>query len=78
MDIFLILTYIILNIAIVLYYISKKEDGAFAPPFIISAISLSVMLPQLTTIYFVNDYDNKLLHTLLYNDNLQSRFSVGF
>lgn len=66
MDIFLILTYIILNIAIVLYYISKKEDGAFAPPFIISAISLSVMLPQLTTIYFVNDYDNKLLHTLCY------------
>lgn len=48
MDIFLILTYIILNIAIVLYYISKKENGAFAPPFIISAISLSVMLPQLT------------------------------
>ena len=58
MDIFLILTYIILNIAIVLYYIKKREDGAFAPPFIISAISLSVMLPQLTTIYFVLSHLN--------------------
>lgn len=27
MDIFLILTYIVLNIAIVLYYIRKREDG---------------------------------------------------
>lgn len=66
MDIFLITVYIVLNIVVVCYYLKKREDGAFAPPFIVSAISLSVMLPQLTTIYFVNDYDNKLLQTLCY------------
>ena len=66
MEIFLIFLYVIINLTIVCYYIIKREDGIFTPPFIVSAISLSVMLPQLTTLYFINDYNNELIPTLCY------------
>lgn len=66
MDEILIATYIVLNAWIIYYYLKNREDGVFTPPFIISAISLTVMLPQLTTIYYVREYDNSLLPTLCY------------
>lgn len=63
---FLIFIYIVINIIIVVWYLSKRKIGVFAPPFLVASISLSVMLPQLTTIYFHPYYDKNLLYNLCY------------
>lgn len=64
MEMILIVSYIVLN----LYYIIKYfrlEKGVFTPPFLVSCISISVMLPQLTTIYYSSSYDNTLIPRLV-------------
>lgn len=62
----LICIYIFVNIAIIIWCIARYDLAAFTPPFIASAISLTVILPQLTTIYFQPMYDNDLLYNLCY------------
>lgn len=61
-----IYAYIITNIVIIAYYLRKYEHGFIMPPFIAATISLSVMLPQMTTIYFDDYYDSKLLYNMGY------------
>ena len=63
MEMTLIFFYIILNV----YYIVKffrMKNGVFTPPFLVACISISVILPQLTTIYYSNAYDNSLIPRL--------------
>lgn len=53
--------------------------AAFAAPFILSAISLTVMLPQLTTIYLHPYYSNHLLYNLCYTMiSCNIAFTLGY
>lgn len=74
----LILLYCIVNIYIVNFY-KNKYEGVFSAPFIMAAISLSVMLPQMTTIYYSNRYDNDLIPLLAYiMISCNIAFAVGY
>lgn len=61
-----IATYVITNIIIIAYYLHKYKHGFIMPPFLAATISLSVMLPQMTTIYFDDYYDSSLLYNMGY------------
>lgn len=79
MELILIGLYVLINFIIIWYCLKKWEDGCFTPPFIIATISLSVMLPQLTTIYYVSLYDNYLVYNLAYTMiTCNIAFIVGF
>ena len=59
------------------YY--KRPIGVFEPPFLMACISLTVLLPQFTSIYFVDFYPNSLIPLLGYtmiSGNLF--FTIGY
>lgn len=60
-----IILFILLNIYIICRYY-KKGIEIFSPCMIIGVMSLTQLLPQLTTIYFHPHYDNALLYNLLF------------
>lgn len=78
MDLALIVVYVLVNIVIMFIYY-KKSLGVFQAPFLMACISLTVILPQFTTIYFHPYYDNDLIYKLGYTmitGNLA--FALGF
>lgn len=65
MEEILIVLYAVVNIAIlVIYY--KKVLGVFQAPFLVACVSLTIIFPQLTTIYFHPYYDYTLINKLGY------------
>ena len=74
----LIVLYCIVNFYIVNFY-KNKYEGVFSAPFVMAAISLSVMLPQMTTIYYSNRYDNDLIPLLAYMMiSCNIAFAIGY
>lgn len=60
-----ITAFIVLNIWIIFRYY-KRNIEIFSPCMIIGIMSLTQLLPQLTTIYFHPHYDNAILYNLLF------------
>lgn len=60
-----IIGFIVLNIWLIFRYY-KRPLGTFEPPFLMACISLTVLLPQLSSIYFSNYYSNDLIPLLGY------------
>lgn len=52
----LIWAYVVLNLYYVIKYIKKGGMSVFTPVFIVAALSLSTLLPQLTSVYFSSYY----------------------
>lgn len=61
----LIVLYAAINIAIVVRYY-KRPLGVFQAPFLFACVSLTIIFPQLTTIYFHPYYDDELIYKLGY------------
>ncbi|WP_256003314.1 hypothetical protein [Pedobacter deserti] len=65
MELILIAVFIAINCYILIEYF-KKDLGVFQAPFLTAAVSISILLPQITSIYFSEYYDNRLLYNLLF------------
>lgn len=73
-----IILFVILNVWLLFRYY-KRPIGVFEPPFLMACISLTVLLPQFTSIYFVDFYPNRLIPLLGYtmiSGNLF--FTIGY
>jgi hypothetical protein len=65
LDAVLIALFTLVNIIIVIVYY-KRDLGVFQAPFLVACMSITLLLPQLTTIYYHPYYDNSLLYKLCY------------
>lgn len=73
-----IILFVLLNVWLLFRYY-KRPMGVFEPPFLMACISLTVLLPQFTSIYFVDFYPNSLIPLLGYtmiSGNLF--FTIGY
>jgi hypothetical protein len=78
MDVALIALYIIVNIIIMIVFY-RRDLGVFQAPFLVACIGLTLMLPQLTTIYFNPYYDSALVYKISYvMTTCNVAFAIGF
>lgn len=78
MDIVLIALFILVNIIIMIVFY-RRDLGVFQAPFLVACIGLTIMLPQLTTIYFNPYYDSTLIYKISYvMITCNIAFAIGF